>query len=57
MEQRYCKTEDQKPWPGFSCNQDFAEERRLEPNVEMYESGDALSKLVSLKRITVGGLE
>ena len=21
--QRYCKIEDQKPWPGLACNQDI----------------------------------
>ena len=38
--------EDQKPWPGFSPNQNFAEGRGLEPKVKMHELGDALSKLV-----------
>ena len=48
--------EDQKPWPGFSRNQDFAEGRGLTPKVKMSELGDAFSKLVQLKRITDGGL-
>ena len=47
MGQRYRKTEDQKPRPGFSRKQDFAEERQLEPIVKMSESGEAMSKLVS----------
>ena len=29
MEQRHRKMEDQKPWRGFSRNQDFAEGRGL----------------------------
>ena len=53
---RYCKIEDQKPWPGFSRNQDFAEGRGLRPKVKMSASGEALSKLVQLKRITDRGL-
>ena len=48
--------EDLKPWPGFSRNQDFAEGRELTPKVKMSELGDALSKLVQLKRITDGRL-
>ena len=48
--------EDQKPWLGFSRNQDFAEGRGLTPKVKMSELGDALSKLMQLKRITDGGL-
>ena len=54
--QRYHKTEDQKPWPGFSRNQDFAEERGLEPIVKLSKSGDALSKVVYLTHIANGGL-
>ena len=46
-----CKMKDQKPWPGSSCNQDFAHRRGLEPKVKMSELGDALSKLVLVKRI------
>ena len=46
-----CKMKDQKPWPGSSCNQDFAHGRGLEPKVNMSELGDALSKLVLVKRI------
>ena len=42
--------EDQKPLPGFSPNQNFAEGIGLEPKVKMHELGDALSKLVQLKR-------
>ena len=30
MGQRHRKMEDQKPWPGFSRNQDFAEGRGFE---------------------------
>ena len=45
-----CKMKDQKPWPG-SCNQDFAHRRGREPKVKMSELGDALSKLVFVKRI------
>ena len=29
--QRYRRMEDQKPWPGFSPNQDFAKGRRFKP--------------------------
>ena len=47
MEQRYRKTKDQKPWPGFSRNHDFVDERGLQPKVKLSKSGDALSKLVS----------
>ena len=39
MGQRYRKMEDQKAWPSFSRNQDFAEERGLELKVKMTESG------------------
>ena len=46
-----CKMKDQKPWPGFSCNQDFAHRRAHEPKVKMSELGDALSQLVLVKRI------
>ena len=46
-----CKMKDQKPWPGSSCNQDFAHGRGLEPKVKMSELGDTLSKLVLVKRI------
>ena len=46
-----CKMKDQKPWPDSSCNQDFALRRGLEPKVKMSELGDALSKLVLVKRI------
>ena len=53
MGQRYRKTEDQKPWPGFSRNQSFAEERGLEPKVKLFKLGDALCKLVYLERISV----
>ena len=57
MGQKYRKTEDQKPWPGFSRNQNFAKERGLEPKVKMSESGEAFEyKLVYLKHITDGGL-
>ena len=34
MGQRYCKMEDQKPWPGLVRKQDFAEGGGLEVNVE-----------------------
>ena len=47
-----CKIKDQKPWPGSSCNQDFAHRTGLEPKVKTFELGDALSKLVFVKRIT-----
>ena len=57
MGQRYRKTEDVKPWPGFLRNQDFADERGPKPKVKMSESGDTLGKLVYLKRITDGGLQ
>ena len=53
MGKRYRKTEDQKPFPLFSRNQDFAEERGLKPKVKMSELEDVLSKLVHLKRIRV----
>ena len=56
MGQRYRKIDDQKPWSVFSSNQDFVEERGQEPKVKLSELGDALSKLVYLKRITDGGL-
>ena len=56
MAQRYRKIENQKPWRAFSRNQDFTEEGGLEPKVIMSKSGDALSKLEHLKRITDGGL-
>ena len=46
MEQRHRKMENQLPWPGFSRNQDFAEERGLETIIKMSEFGDALSKPV-----------
>ena len=36
---------DQKPWPGSSCNQDFAHGRGLEPKVKMSELGDALTSV------------
>ena len=48
--------EDQKPWPGFSRNQDFAKGKGLTLNVKMSELRDALIKLVLLKRITDGNL-
>ena len=51
-----CKMKDQKPWPGSSCNQDFAHRRGLEPKVKMSELGDALSKLKLVKRIADYGL-
>ena len=57
MGRRYRKMEDQKPWPVFLRNQDFAEGRGLTPKVKMSELRDELSKLVQLKRITDGGLE
>ena len=57
MGQRYCKMEDQKPWPGFSRNQEFAEKRGLQPKFKISELGDALSKLVLLKRFTNGALK
>ena len=53
---RYRKMEDQRPWPGFSRNQDFAEGRGLTPKVKTCELGDALSKLMQPKRITDWGL-
>ena len=56
MGQRYRKTEDQKQWPVFSRNQDFAEEEEREPKVKVFEPVDALSKLVHLKLITDGSL-
>ena len=56
MGPRCRKMEDQRPWPGFSRNQDFAEVRGLAPKVKMSELEDALSKVVQLKRITDGGL-
>ena len=43
---------DQKPSPGFSRNQDFAEGRGLTPKVISSELGDASSKLVQLKCVT-----
>ena len=50
--------EDQKPWPGLARNQNFAEGRGLEPKLksENVKSRDVGSILVSLKRITDGGL-
>ena len=56
MGQRYCKTEDQKRWPGFSRNHDFSEERGLESKAKVFELGDALSKHLYLKRIADGSL-
>ena len=56
MGPRYRKMDNQKPWPAFSRNQDFAEGRGLTPNVKVSESGDVASKLVQLKRITDVGL-
>ena len=32
--QRYHTMEDQKPWPGLARNQDFAEGRGIDVNVE-----------------------
>ena len=55
MGQRYRETEDQKPWPAFSSNQDFAEKRGLESKVKTSESRDASSKLVYLEGFTDGG--
>ena len=52
MRPRYRGMEDQKPWLGFSRNQDFAEGRGLTPKIKMSELGDAFSKLVLLKLIT-----
>ena len=52
---RYHKMEDQKPWPGFSRNQDFAERRGLTPKAKMSELGDTLNKLMLLKRTTAAG--
>ena len=46
MRQRYRKTEDQKPRTNFLRNQDFAEERGLEPKVNMSRSEDVLSQVV-----------
>ena len=46
--------EDQKPWPVFACNQDFAKRRGLEPKMKMAKLGNVLSKLVQLKSITDG---
>ena len=43
-------------WPGFPRNQDFAEDRGLEPKIKMSEEVDACNKVVCLKRITNGGL-
>ena len=40
MKPRYRKMEGQKPWPGFSRRQDFAERRGLTPKVKMSELGD-----------------
>ena len=37
--------EEQKPWPGFLYNQNFAEERELKPKVKISELGDALSQV------------
>ena len=54
MRTRYRKMEDQKPWPGFSHNQDFAEGKGLTPKVKMPELEEALSKLELLKRIIDG---
>ena len=39
----------------FLRNQDFAEERGLEPKVKTFKLGEALSKLVYLRRITDWG--
>ena len=41
--------EDQKPWPGFALNQDFAEAKRLKPiakKAKMPKLEDVLSKLI-----------
>ena len=46
MGPRYRKMEDQKPWPGFSRNQDFAEGRELTPKIKVSQLGYAMSKLV-----------
>ena len=49
--------EDHKPWPVFALEQDFAKERKLKSVDEKCKSlslGDVLSKLMQLKRITVG---
>ena len=53
MGQKYRKTEDQKPWPNFSRNQEFAAERGLNHNqgLKCLDQEDALSELVYLKRI------
>ena len=32
--QRYCRLEDQKPWPVFARNQDFAIGRGLKPKIK-----------------------
>ena len=45
MGKRNHKMEDQKPWPGFLCNQNFAEKRGLKPKVKLSELGDALSQV------------
>ena len=44
--QRYRKIEDQKLWPSFSRNKDFAEGREVTPKDKKSELGDALSKPV-----------
>ena len=52
MGQRYHKMEDQKPWPGFSSNQNFAEGRGpLNQKLECL----SWETLVYLKQITHEG--
>ena len=50
--------EDQKPWPGFLRNHDFAEGSGLTgtTKIKMSDLGDALSKLEQLKRIADGSV-
>ena len=56
MGQRYCRLENQKPWPVcVAQNQDFAVRRGLNP-LPRCKLGNVLSKLVQLKRITYRGV-
>ena len=56
MGQRYCKTDNQKPWISFSHNQDFAVERGLTPHAKMSKLEDVLIKVLLPKRTTDGDL-
>ena len=59
MGQNYHRMEDQKPWPNWALEQNFAEGKKLErkpKKLKMSNLRDVLSKVIQLKQITDGGL-